>query len=243
MTFSTTRRNTLVMGAALAAQPLRFAHANTPLKIGVLVPLTGAHASDGARILKAHKLAAKQINDGGGIKELGGAKVELVIADIQSKPEVSRSEAERLISSLGVSALVGAWASATTIPAAQVADRNRTPFIVTAAVNDALTEQGMQFVFRIAPKAKWYGDYVADFVDYLRTQGKPVSKIALCTEDGPAGQSVHTNYASVLPKRGMQIVADETFRTGSPDFSTIVSKMKASGAEALMTVAYADDSA
>lgn len=237
-----TRRASLLLGTAAVAMPsvLR-AQGSEPLKIGVLVPTTGVHASDGIRMLKAHQLAARQINEGGGLKALGGARVELVVTDIQSKPEVSRAEAERLISRERVSALIGAWASATTIPAAQVAERNRTPFMITSAVNDALTEQGMKYVFRTAVKAKWFGGYVADFLDYMRSKGATIGKVALATEDGPAGQAVHANYSSVVPPRGYPVVADETFKTGSPDFSTIATKLRTSGADALLTCAYAED--
>lgn len=240
------RRNALLLGGAAMTAPGLFSFGasaqGSTLKIGVLVPLTGTHASDGARMLKAHQLAAKMINDAGGLKGLGGAKVELVISDIQSKPEVSRSEAERLISREGVSALTGAWASSSTIPAAQVADRNRTPFMVTSAVTDSITEQGLKYVFRTAVKAKWFGQYVADFMDYMKKNGMAIDKVALATEDGPAGQSVHANYASVMPGRGYPLVADETFRTGSPDFSTVATKLRTSGANAVLSVAYADDS-
>lgn len=242
-TFS--RRQTLAMGAAVAMPalvPSRGYAAGEPLKIGVLVPTTGVHASDGTRMLKAHQLAAKMINESGGLKNLGGAKIELVVTDIQSKPEVSRAEAERLISRERVSALTGAWASATTIPAAQIADRNRTPFMVTSAVNDALTEQGMKYVFRTAVKAKWFGGYVADFLDYQKTKGVAASKIALATEDGPAGQAARSNYVSVMPARGFSVASDETFRTGTPDFSTIATKLRTSGADTILAVAYAEDS-
>lgn len=239
------RRQTLLMGAAIAMpaiMPSSGRAATEALKIGVLVPTSGVHASDGIRMLKAHQLAAKMINDAGGIKSLGGAKLELLVTDIQSKPEVSRAEAERLISRERVSALTGAWASATTIPAAQIADRNRTPFMITSAVNDALTEQGMKYVFRTAVKAKWFGGYIADFLDYQKSKGIAVGKIALATEDGPAGQAVRSNYTSVMPGRGYPILTDETFRTGTPDFSTIATKLRTSGADGLLTCAYAEDS-
>lgn len=243
MSITLTRRASLLLGTAAVAMPsIVRAQGAGPLKIGVLVPTTGVHASDGIRMLKAHQLAAKQINESGGLKALGGAKLELIVTDIQSKPEVSRAEAERLISRERVSALIGAWASATTIPAAQVAERNRTPFMITSAVNDALTEQGMKYVFRTAVKAQWFGGYVADFLDYLKSKGTSISKVALATEDGPAGQAVHANYSKVAPQRGYPVVADETFKTGTPDFSTIATKLRTSGAEALLTCAYAEDS-
>ena len=74
---------------------ITLAHAAPPLKIGVLVPLTGATAADGERLLKAHELAAREINAAGGIAALGGASVQLVVADTQSKPETGRPSVYR----------------------------------------------------------------------------------------------------------------------------------------------------
>ncbi|WP_269497929.1 ABC transporter substrate-binding protein [Castellaniella sp. S9] len=211
------------------------------VKIGVLVPLTGATAADGDRLLRAHKLAAKQINEQGGIKSLNGAQVELVVADTQSKPEVSRSEADRLISRSGVSVLMGAWASAATIPALQVAERYQTPFIVTSAVTDSITEKGLKYVFRVSPKGSWAADSVMDFMKYMGDKGASIKKVAIAFEDGPFGQGVAKGYKTRLQARGIDVVAEESFRTGSADLSTQAAKLKASGADLVLIVCYVDD--
>jgi branched-chain amino acid transport system substrate-binding protein len=203
--------------------------------------MTGATAADGARLLKAHELAAKEINEAGGIKGLGGAKIELVVADTQSKPEVGRSEAERLISRGGATVLMGAWASAVTIPSMQVAERYRTPFIVTSAVTDSITEQKLQFIFRVSPKGSWAAKDVIDFIGFVRKKGTKIDKVALAYEDGPFGQTVSKGYKAGLPEQGIAIVAEETFRTGSPDLSTQAAKLKASGADLVLIVCYVDD--
>lgn len=235
------RRRLMQIAAAASILPASVAQAADPLKIGVLVPMTGATAGDGARLLKAHELAAKQINEAGGIAGLGGAKVELVVADTQSKPEVGRSEAERLISRTGASVLLGAWASAVTIPSMQVAERYRTPFIVTSAVTDSITEQKLQFVFRVSPKGSWAAKDVIDFIGFLRQKGQTIDKVALAYEDGPFGQTVSKGYKAGLPEKGIAIVAEETFRTGSPDLSTQAAKLKASAADLVLIVCYVDD--
>jgi branched-chain amino acid transport system substrate-binding protein len=216
------------------------AHAEDSLKIGILVPLTGATAADGDRLLKAHQLAAKQINEAN-LPGLPGGKVELVVADTQSKPEVSRSEAERLISREKVNTVIGAWASAATIPALQVAERYRTPFLVTSAVTDSITEKNMQFVFRVSPKGSWAAHDVAEFIRYLKGKGQSIDKVALAYEDGPFGQTVSKGYKNELPQQGIDIVAEETFRTGSPDLSTQAAKLKASGANLVLIICYVDD--
>jgi len=241
MTRELDRRRLMQIAAAASILPVSVAQAADPLKIGVLVPMTGATAGDGARLLKAHELAAKQINEAGGIAGLGGAKVELVVADTQSKPEVGRSEAERLISRAGASVLFGAWASAVTIPSMQVAERYRTPFIVTSAVTDSITEQKLQFVFRVSPKGSWAAKDVVDFIGFLRQKGQKIDKVALAYEDGPFGQTVSKGYKAGLPEKGIAIVAEETFRTGSPDLSTQAAKLKASGADLVLIVCYVDD--
>lgn len=225
----------IAMGSACSA------HAADTVKIGVLVPMTGATAADGDRLLRAHKLAAKQINEQGGIKSLNGAKVELVVADTQSKPEVSRSEADRLISRSKVSALMGAWSSAVTIPALQVAERYRTPFVVTSAVTDSITEKNLKFVFRVSPKGSWAADNVMDFMAFLGDKGKPIKKVAIAYEDGPFGQGVAKGYKTKLKERGINVVAEESFRTGSADLSTQAVKLKASGADLVLIVCYVDD--
>lgn len=229
------------LAAAASVLPAATAQAADPLKIGVLVPKTGATASDGARLLKAHELAAKEINEAGGIKGLGGAKVELVVADTQSKPEVGRSEAERLISRGGATVLLGAWTSAVTIPSMQVAERYRTPFIVTSAVTDSITEQKLQFVFRVSPKGSWAAKDVVEFIGFLRKKGTKIDKVALAYEDGPFGQTVSKGYKAGLPGQGVAIVTEETFRTGSADLSTQAAKLKASGADLVLMVCYVDD--
>lgn len=233
----------LQLAAALALFCVASVQAAEPFRIGVLVPLTGPTATDGARLLKAHQLAAKEINAAGGIAGLGGAKIELVIADTQSKPEVGRSEAERLISRKGVSAMLGAWSSSVTMPSMQVAERYRTPFIVTSAVTDSITERKLRFVFRVSPKGSWAAKDVVGFIDYLRSKGAAINKVALAYEDGPFGQTVSKGYQAGLPAHGIKIVAEETFRTGSPDLSTQAAKLKASGADLVLIVCYVDDEA
>lgn len=229
------------LAGVLVAAWFNAAYSAEPLKIGVLVPITGATAADGARLLKAHELAAKEINAAGGIAALGGAKLELIVADTQSKPEVGRHAAERLIARDGVSALLGAWASAVTMPSMQVAERYRTPFIVTSAVTNSITERNLQFVFRVSPKGSWAARDVVSFITHLRDKGAVIDDVALAYEDGPFGQTVSKGYKAELPRNGIRIVAEENFRTGAPDLSTQAAKLKASGADLVLIVCYVDD--
>ena len=91
----------LVGGAATAgtpAFPLRSLHAQPrEVKVGLLAPLTGVSANWGQKTYYGFQLAAQILNEEGGIKSMGGAKIGVVAADTESKPEVAAIQAEKLI--------------------------------------------------------------------------------------------------------------------------------------------------
>src|SRR5947207_13661618 len=96
------RRDFLVKSGALAAGAvaafnIRTAAADT-VNIGGLYPVTGSFAQIGQGCVNAAKLAVQMVNDAGGIKSLGGAKLNLIVSDVQSDPTVTRTETDRLIS-------------------------------------------------------------------------------------------------------------------------------------------------
>ncbi|HEU0145685.1 MAG TPA: ABC transporter substrate-binding protein, partial [Bradyrhizobium sp.] len=109
------RRDILIRtaGGALAASafgavPLR-SHAAEPVNIGALYPVTGSLAQIGQGCVNAAKLAVQMVNDAGGIKSLGGARLNLIVSDIQSDTTVTRTETDRLINGSKVSAIHGCY--------------------------------------------------------------------------------------------------------------------------------------
>lgn len=219
------------------------AHAQDALRIGVLLPLTGVNSTDGNRVLQSHQLAAKHINEAGGIAALNGARIELVIADTQSRPEVSRSEAERLISRENVQALTGAWTTGATLPALQLAERNRIPFIIPNAFTDPITEQGMQYVFRITSKSSFLTRDMMAFTEYLKDKGAKVSKVGIIYADDAYGQSVRDVANAGFKERGFEVVAEPSFKGGTADLNTQVAQLKAAGAELIVFGCFAPDTA
>src|SRR2546426_3046251 len=86
-----------------------------------------------------------------GMPGLKGAKVRLIFADHQGKPEVGQAEAERLITQEKVAALVGCWHSNVTAVASQVAERHGVPFLNAESSSPALTTRGFKWFFRTSP--------------------------------------------------------------------------------------------
>ena len=111
-----------VAAGAFGAVPLR-GWAADPVNIGALYPTTGGMAQIGVGCVAAAKLAVEMVNDAGGIKSLGGARLNLILSDVQSDTTVTRTETDRLITENKLSAIHGCFASALTLIASEVCER------------------------------------------------------------------------------------------------------------------------
>src|SRR6266850_1310063 len=123
------------------------------VKLGYILPVTGPLAFEAQLSLNGLQLAVDEINNAGGIKALGGAKLALLPGDTQNKVELGNSEAARLIDQ-GISVLIGPFSSLVAYSVRQVTEKNKTPFMLLAAVADNLTEGGLKYVFRVQPNGK-----------------------------------------------------------------------------------------
>jgi branched-chain amino acid transport system substrate-binding protein len=129
---------------AFGAIPLR-GWAAEPVNIGGLYPVTGSFAQIGQACVNAAKLAVEMVNEAGGIKSLGGAKLNLILSDVQSDTTVTRTETDRLISGNKLAAIHGCYASALTLIASEVAERAKVA-IITGSSTDMLNK-GRHYTF------------------------------------------------------------------------------------------------
>ena len=129
-------RRTLLAGtASLLAAPMvvrpAFAQGKT-VNVGVIMPLSGANAQFGINSRNGVELVADEINAAGGIKALGGAKINLIVADATSTPTTAGTVAQRLITQNDVTAILsplttsGGFCPLRSWPAHQFAIRSRT---------------------------------------------------------------------------------------------------------------------
>ena len=213
-----------------------------PIKIGSLHPLSGSAAADGQQMDNGAKLAVEAVNAAGGIKSLGGVKLELLSADTQGKPEVGQSEAQRIVSE-GAVALVGTYQSAVSATVSTVAERNKVPFVIDISSSDSLLSQGYKNVFRIQPSSKVMGTQGAQYLSEVsKAAGKPAAKVAILHEQGPFGTTVKDGFAAEAAKLGLQVVSTVSYDPASvSDFTTQVAAVKAAGANVLMVSGYYRD--
>ena len=210
-----------VMGAPglLLAQP-------APLKIGLLHPVSGALAYNGAQSRLGALLAIEEINAAGGIKSLGGVKLEGLLGDSQSRPEVGVSEVERMHQE-GAAAFVGCFSSAIALPATQAAAKYNTPFMIDVGVSDALVNRGLKNIFRLAPgNGKCVDDAFAGLAGVNKAAGGIAKTAVIVHEDSEFGSSTAKLLSAKLAAIGIEVKDILKHATPTRDFTNLVLRIK-----------------
>ena len=234
------RRDFLVRStsAVLAAGALgipRASRAAEPVNIGALYPTTGSFAQIGQGCVNAAKLAVQMVNDAGGIKSQGGAKLNLIVSDVQSDTTVTRTETDRLISGNKLSAIHGCFASALTLIASEVAERAKVP-LLTGSSSDQLNK-GRHYTFTPFARASQFAQAQLQMAKLVSEQ----PKVAVLFENTAFGTSTSTGLREQAAGEGAEIVLFEPYSAGLTDASPLINKVKSSGANMLFPVSYLND--
>src|SRR6516162_6355330 len=220
---------------AVGAFNIRTAAAADTVNIGGLYPVTGSFAQIGQGCVNAARLAVQMVNDAGGIKSLGGAKLNLIVSDVQSDTTVTRTETDRLISGYKLSALHGAFASALTLIASEVAERAKVP-LLTGSSTDQLNK-GRRYTFTPFSRASQFA--LAQLRMSRLVSDAP--KVAVIFENTAFGTATSNGLREQAPGEGVEIVLFEPYSAGLSDASPLINKVKASGANMLFPVSYLND--
>ena len=239
------RRSLLAGSAAILASPAVIGSARADSKsvnVGVIQPLSGANAQFGINSRNGIQLVADEINAAGGIKALGGAKINLIVADATSTPTTAGNVAQRLISQNEVTAILGAFASALTIAISEVTERRDIP-LLTMSFADQITGRGFKNVFQVVAKASVIGKAQFDYTMAIaQAAGSKIEKIAIMYEDTAYGTAQANGLRAGAKAANVQLVMDEAYPLGITDTTPLINKLRASGAQAVFPVSYLNDS-
>ena len=229
----------LGIGAGIAGVPVRrsIAAAAKDVSIAVLYPTSGSNARFGQMCVNAIKQAVNDVNAAGGIKSLGGAKLNPIYADIQSETDVTRNQSERLMAAGNLAAATGCYVSTFTLVATEVAERYKIPF-VTGSVADKLTDRGFKYTFQVSPKASMFGDMQMDFAAKMAGKGK---RAAVIFEDTDYGTATAKGVVDGAKKFGFEVVMNEPYVAKFTDATPLVNKIKAAKPDFLFPVSYITD--
>jgi branched-chain amino acid transport system substrate-binding protein len=217
-------KNVTKLGLALGfAVALTGATQAQDIKMAMIGPITGPNAAFGAQIKNGVEQAAADINAAGGIL---GRKIVLSFGDDVSDPKQGVSVANKL-SAEGVKYVVGPFNSGVTMPASEVYQENGVLEITPSATNPKITERGLWNIFRTCGRDDQQGTVAGAYI-VKNFKGK---KIAVVHDKTTYGQGLADETKKAMAKGGMKEVLYEGVNIGEKDFSALVSKIKASGAD------------
>ncbi|MGA2487310.1 MAG: branched-chain amino acid ABC transporter substrate-binding protein, partial [Roseiarcus sp.] len=213
-------------GLVLAAGLGMASAADAQIKFGVAGPITGPNASFGAQLTNGVGQAVEDFNKAGGIL---GQKIELEQGDDVSDPKQGVSVANKFVGD-GVHFVVGHFNSGVTIPASEVYADNDVLFVTPSATNPKVTDRKLWDAFRTCGRDDQQGKLWAD----LALGDLKDKKIAIVHDKTPYGQGLADAARGFMNAGGKKEVLYEGVNVGEKDYSAIVSKIKAAGADYLM---------
>lgn len=219
------------VGVALTASG---AYAQETIKIGLVQPLTGSVAYNGKTDVNGAMLAVDMRNAAGGVL---GKKIDLIVEDGQCRPAESVNAAEKLIQRDKVVTLVGAFCSSATLAVMPVAANYKIPLVTGVSSSASLTEKGNKYFFRAtetdALLAKSFARVVFDTLK--------LRKVAYIGVNDDWGRGGVDEFEKQMTGLGATTVMKEYFEHGTTDFYTLLTKLKASGADGAFVAAETQD--
>ena len=229
-------------------------HAQQEVKIGVIYPLTGPGAAVGAELRNALELAVDVINNGApgiadlpfsagkGLPNLKGAKIKLVFADHQANPQIGATEAERLITQEKVVAIVGAYNSAVTATASQVAERAGVPFLNPESSSASLTQRNFKWFFRTTPHDDLFVHNAFEFLKELEAKkGIKPKTVASLNENGLWGSETTKLQTKLAAEFGQNLVKQVSYAAKTTQLTSEVQTLKAANPNLLLQSSYTAD--
>src|SRR5271157_3299114 len=237
----------LILGFSVSAQSQQ-----KVIKIGAVYPLTGNIASTGLDCKRGVDLAVDIINGkydldlplakSAGLPNLGGAKIEIVYADTKGDPKNGMSEAERLVTSEKVVAMIGAYQSAVTKTASQMTERLKIPYVCSDSSSPTLTERDFKYFFRVSPHDGTMARNQFEFLKDLETKmGKKIKTVAIVYENTEFGANVAKMQKQYAKEFGYEVVADLAYAANASDVTSEVGKIMSAKPDVVMHAAYITD--
>ena len=229
LTFVRTRcaQGLLAGAAALLAAP--GAWAQESIRVGAFLSVTGPAAFLGDPELKTLELYVERLNAEGGVL---GRKLQLVAYDDAGDAEKARTFAKRLLEQDKVDLIVGGSTTGTTMAVVPMVEQAGVPFISLAGAV-VIVEPAKKWVFKTP-----HTDRMACEKIFVDLQSRKLSKVALISGSGGFDKSMRGECLKVGPKYGIDFVADETYGATDTDMTAQLTKIKGSGAQAVLNAGF-----
>jgi len=213
------------------------AHAQDEVKIAMIAPISGPWARQGELMRLGAEMAIDEINEQGGIKALGGAKLRLVVADAGDTAEKAKNAAQRVLAQEpDLIGGTGAWLSSFTLAVTEVTEREGLPWM-TLSYSDAITERGFRYVFQTSATGGAQARAALPTIVELAetTTGKRPETVALIMDNTAAPVSfAKPMREGLIEELGLELVVDEMFTPPLSDATPLVQRVRSARPDIVM---------
>ena len=204
------------------------------IKVGALVPLSGSIAPYGPPIIDGAKLAVEQINAAGGVL---GKRLELVVRDTASSPDVGRDAARKLVELDRVPAIIGAFSSGVTLAVSSVTIPAEVVLISPVSVSAAISAlDDNDYVFRTIVSNDVQGKVLARLARLLN-----YDTVSIIYVNNAYGKDLTDGFTKSYTRYGGTVDAAVPYEQDKPSYRSEIGKAIASNPEALLLISYAVD--
>lgn len=205
--------------------------ASGPIKIGMVIPISGSSAPTGEYMENGAQLAVNEINDAGGI--LDGRMLELLVEDEACDAQQGVASANKLVSS-EVVVSVGGYCSGATLPQLPIFGGVNIPMIIPAANSQDLVREGLKNVFLINGTGLQQSTAALDFV-----KKSGYATVALVDDNTSYSTDITTETEKQITEDGTaEVVLNTSVNAGESDYSAVVRDITGSGAEIVYWTGY-----
>jgi branched-chain amino acid transport system substrate-binding protein len=210
------------------------------ISFGAAVSLTGKTAKEGEYTREGYNFAVDTVNAQGGIS-IGGKKYKIAVKyyDDESKSERTAQLIEKLINEDKVTFILGPYGSAPSGTAAPICEKYKIPMIEANGSAESIFSKGYKYTFAVLSPAKLY---LKGVIDLVLSKDKSVKTVAVLGENEPFSKEVASGAADYAREKGLQVVYQELYPTGTQDVSALLTNIKGKNPDIVLGAGHLQDS-
>ncbi len=220
----------LLVGVAIASQTEAATPEKNVLLIGATLSFTGEHAVNGKHVRKGYNLAARRLNELGGINIDGKKyKIKIKYYDDESNPAIAAKYAKRLVTKDKIKLLLGPYGTSITAAVAPIAEKYRIPMVQANGASLSLFDKGYKYQFAVLSSADMYLAEAINLAAKLaKKNGLDPTKltVAIAVENDPFSNDLRIGVIADAKKYKMTVVIDEKLPRDFDDMTFILDKVK-----------------
>jgi branched-chain amino acid transport system substrate-binding protein len=231
------RPTRFILGTVLAVLALD-AGAQDPVKVGLIVPLSGPWARQGQVMRIGAEMAIEHINAQGGIESLGGAPLELVVFDTGDSVERAKNAAQRMVAQHpDLVGATGSYLSSFTLAVSEVTERAELP-LLTLSYSDLITSRGFRYIFQTSPTGvKQAEDALPILMDLAERAGAPrPTRLGIVMDSTAASVAFvkPVKEGNTLQEHDLELVVDEVFTPPLANATPLIQRVRATRPDLFM---------